>query len=126
MTSVLDASAVLAVLRGEQGRERVVEVLGNAVASTVNYAEVIANLVMRGLPPAIARVQFEALRIATIPFDDEQAVETGNLRRYTHQYGLSLADRACLALARLRQLQVLTADRTWAELKIGIDVRVIR
>ncbi len=126
MTTVLDSSAMLAVIRGEQGRDRVIEALSTAIASTVNYAETVANLVMRGVPVAVARAQFEGLRIATIPFDDAQALETGNLRRYTHQFRLSLADRACLALARLRRLPVLTTDRIWAELKLGIDVRLIR
>jgi PIN domain nuclease of toxin-antitoxin system len=126
MSVVLDASAIMAVIRGEQGRDRVVAVLGDAVTSTVILAEVVGNLVMRGMPLAVARAQFDSLRIRTVHFDDSQAIEAGSLRRLSHHLRLSLADRACLALARIRRETVLTSDRSWAALKLGIDVRLIR
>jgi PIN domain nuclease of toxin-antitoxin system len=126
MTVVLDTSAVLAVIRRELGRDRVVEILPRAIVSTVNYAEVIGNLVIRGMPANIAQAEFAGLRIRTVPFDDEQAVETGGLRRFTHHLNLSLGDRACLALARTRQAAVLTSDRRWAEFDFGVPVRQIR
>ena len=126
MSIVLDTSAVMAVIRKEQGREHVVEVLDRAIASTVNYAEVIGNLVMRGMPLVVAKAQFDGLRIRTIPFDDDQALQAGRLRRLSHHMQLSLGDRACLALARLRKEPVLTTDRKWSELKIDVDVRQIR
>lgn len=126
MSIVIDTSAVLAVIRNEEGRDRVVEVLDRAVASTVSYAEVIGNLVMRGMPLAFAKAQFDSLRIPTVPFDEAQALEAGNLRRLSHHMQLSLGDRACLSLARLRKEPVLTADQKWSELKIGVDVRLIR
>lgn len=126
MTVVLDSSAVLAVIRGEQGRERVIEVLARSIASAVSYAEIVGNLMMRGVPLAVVKAQLDGLRISTVPFDEVQAVEAGNLRRHTHHLGLSLADHACLALARLRNAPVLTTDRTWSELKIDLEVRLIR
>ena len=126
MSIVLDTSAILAVIRREQGRERVIEALARAVASTVNYAEVVGNLVMRGMPAHIAQAEFAGLRIPTVSFDDRQALEAGSLRRLSHHLGLSLGDRACLALARIRKATVLTSDRKWADLDMGIPIRQIR
>jgi PIN domain nuclease of toxin-antitoxin system len=126
MIIVLDTSAIIAVIRGEAGRERVVRALGGAIVSTVNAAEVLGNLVMRGMPIALAKVEFDGLGVPTVPFDDDQALEAGNLRRLSHHLQLSLADRACLALARLRKLPVLTSDRKWSQLNIGVEVRQIR
>jgi PIN domain nuclease of toxin-antitoxin system len=126
MTVALDTSAIMAVIRREPGRERVAQVLAQGVVSTVNYAEVIGKLVMRGMPVGLARAQFDGLGVPTVPFDDEQAVEAGNLRRVSHHFQLSLADRACLALARLRKLPVLTSDRKWSELNIDVEIRQIR
>lgn len=44
----------------------------------------------------------------------------------TRQLGLSLADRACLALARQLSLPVLTADHAWAEAALELEVKLIR
>lgn len=126
MTIVLDTSAIMAIIRGEAGRERVMRALGDAIVSTVNAAEVFGNLVMRGMPVALAKAEFDGLRVPTVPFGDDHAVEAGNLRRFSHHLQLSLADRACLALAKLRGLPVLTADRKWSELNIGVEIRQIR
>lgn len=126
MSVVLDTSAIMAVIRREQGRERVIEVLPRASVSTVNYAEVVGNLVMRGMPLAIARAEFEGLRIRTVPFDEEQALETGGLRRFSHHLQLSLGDRACIALARMRKALVLTTDRRWSDTDFGVEIRQIR
>lgn len=126
MSFVLDTSAILAVIRREEGRERVIEAFPRAVASTLNYAEVIGNLVMRGLPTNIAQAEFFGLRIPTVPFDDGQALEAGALRRLAHHLGLSLGDRACLTLGRIRNATVLTSDRKWEKLDIGVRVRQIR
>lgn len=126
MSVILDTSAIMAVIRREQGRERVVEVLARALASTVNYAEVIGNLVMRGMPLAIAQAEFVGLRIKTIAFDDEQALEAGSLRRLSRHLQLSLGDRACIALARIRKATVFTTDRKWSELDFGIEIHQIR
>jgi len=126
MSVVLDTSAVLAVIRREDGRERVIEVLSQAIASTVNYAEVIGNLVMRGMPVAVAKAQFDGLRISTVLFDEPQALEAGSLRRFSHHRQLSLGDRACLALARLRDVPVMTTDRVWRTLDLGVEVHIVR
>lgn len=126
MTVVLDASAMMAVIRHEQGRDRVIEALASAIASSVSFAEVVGKLVRHGMPAGLARAEFTSLGVRTVPFDDDQAYETGALRRSSHHLQLSLADRACLALARSRNLPVLTSDRRWSELNIGVEVRQIR
>lgn len=126
MTVVLDASAIMAVIRREQGRDRVVQALESAIASSVSFAEVVGKLVVHGMPAGVAKAEFASLGVPTVPFDDDQAFEAGALRRRARHLQLSLADRACLALARQRNLPVLTSDRRWSELNIGIEIRQIR
>lgn len=126
MTVVLDASAIMAVIRREQGRDRVIQSLKSAIASSVSFAEVVGKLVVHGMPAGVAKAEFASLGVPTVPFDDDQAFEAGALRRRARHLQLSLADRACLALARRRNLPVLTSDRRWSELNIGIEILQIR
>ncbi|MFZ1106612.1 MAG: PIN domain-containing protein [Hyphomicrobiaceae bacterium] len=65
-------------------------------------------------------------RLAIVPFDEELARQTGALRPATRSLGLSLGDRACLALAQRERLPVLTADRSWAKLDLGIAITMVR
>lgn len=123
---VLDASAVLALLQDEPGASEVERHLGQAVMSTVNWAEVAGVLDARGLPPAPVRLALEALGIEVEVFDVEAADETGALWKATPDTGLSLADGACLAVARRLELPAVTADRAWLELDVGVDVQCIR
>ena len=88
-------------------------------------AEVIAKLVDQGLPKAAAATALEATGVEVVAFDADQAIASGDLRRTTRARGLSLGDRAGLALAALRSVAALTADTAWATLE-GIDVRLIR
>lgn len=126
MTVVLDASAIMAVIRREQGRDRVIQSLKSAIASSVSFAEVVGKLVVHGMPAGVAKAEFASLGVPTVPFDDDHAFEAGALRRRARHLQLSLADRACLALARQRNLPVLTSDRRWSELNIEIEIRQIR
>jgi len=128
---VLDASALLALLREEEGAERVeYAVRSGALVSTVNWEEVLARLVDVGGDPeetaAKALPSSGIGQVALVPFDDEQARETARLRRSTRSLGLSLADRAALALGKLRRLPVLTTDRAWRSLRISVKIEVIR
>lgn len=123
--SVLDSSAVLALLLSEPGSERVKAVLPGAFLSAVNMAEVVSKLCERGMPAGEARAAIEAIGVRIVDFDIDQACLSGELRPMTRSAGLSLGDRACLALARLRQLSAMTADTPWRELK-GFDVIFIR
>jgi len=126
MTAVIDASALLAMLQGEPGAERVAEVLNDATISAVNLSEVVAKLTDNGVTSDAARATLESLSLNVIAFDTGQAVEAGLLRRSTRALGLSLGDRACLALAARTGRPAMTTDRHWARLEIAVNVDVIR
>lgn len=126
-SAVLDASALLALLHGETGSERVAVALREGAAmSAVNFSEVLAKLVEAGVPPGLARDRLDALRIEVIAFDAALAYTAALLRVPTRPLGLSLADRACLATAHARTLSALTADRSWAAIADGPTIEVIR
>jgi PIN domain nuclease of toxin-antitoxin system len=123
---VVDASALLALLNGEPGAEGVAKLLPAAAIGAVNFSEVVAKLVDAGVPEARLRRSLDALGLEVHAFDDEQAWETGLLRTGTRDFGLSLGDRACLALGRVLGRPVLTADRSWRKLRLGVEVLTVR
>ena len=123
---VLDTSAVLAVLLGEPGAEIVVPLLRGSILSAVNHAEIGANLSKRGFAREDIERRLNGLVSSIVPFDVVQSKETIRLHRFTLGARLSLADRACLALASLRGLPAMTTDRAWRTLKLGVDIRIIR
>lgn len=137
-STVLDASALLAFLHRETGFQVVADHIKDGAVSAVNLSEVVARLADRGLAEQVIRQSLEEMSIAVIPFETEQAYTAGmsfrlcrvlrlnELRPETRSIGISLGDRACLALARQLGVPALTADRRWAELDVGIDVQVIR
>ena len=122
----LDASALIAYATDEAGADAVAAVRGRAIVCAVNYSEVLAYFVERGNSIAGLIGRFDWIEPAIVPFDAERAREAARLRPLTRHLQLSLADRACLALARLRRVPVLTTDRAWRGVKAGIDIRVIR
>ena len=132
MKAVLDASALLALLLDEPGAQRVEEAVAEGASmSTVNLAEVLSKLAERGIPPEEAeeRLREEGLlgqTLQVLPFTEEDALLVARLRPLTRPLGLSLGDRACLALASRLHLPALTADATWAGLSVGVEVEVIR
>ncbi|MCC6304012.1 MAG: type II toxin-antitoxin system VapC family toxin [Rhodobacteraceae bacterium] len=128
MTVVLDSSAVLAAIFGEEGSARVIAALesGSARIGSVNLAEIATRLVETGYTDADVRATLADLGAFARPFEAEGAVLAGLLRRATRHAGLSLGERACLAEALLAGLPVVTADRAWAGLDLGIRVEVIR
>jgi PIN domain nuclease of toxin-antitoxin system len=123
---VLDASALLALINQEAGSERVAAVLSTACMSSVNVVEVVSKLMDKGFNELEIREIFEALKLLIIPFDEEQGFIAGLLRTDTKSLGLSLGDRACLSLAIQQKLSVLTADRVWAGLQLGLNIQMIR
>jgi PIN domain nuclease of toxin-antitoxin system len=124
---VLDASAVLAILNQEPGSEKLTPILlGNAASSTVNLAEVHAKLVTRGGDPEEAWEDTLSPVREVFPFTAEHAKLAGSLVEQTHALGLSLGDRACLALGLILNAPVYTADRSWKKLKLDLKVHVIR
>ena len=126
MTVVLDASAVLAVVNSEPGAEMVQDVWTDGSISVVNYSEVIAKLVDSGLDDADTIGILDALPLTVHDVDITQARQAGLLRRQTRERGLSLGDRTCLALAVSLGLPVMTADRAWMALDLGVEVIVVR
>lgn len=123
---VLDPSALLALLQGEPGAERWEGVVEDAVISAVNLSEVVAKLADAGMLEEDIRAALDPLGLEVVQFDAAQAYRAGLLRPATRPLGLSLGDRACLALAISRGLPVLTADQAWKTLQLGVEVRVMR
>lgn len=123
---VLDASALLALINTESGNETVAQYLPEACMSTVNLAEVAAILNQINMPPHEILLLLNGLIANVVPFDATQAYQTAQLRALTKQQGLSLGDRACLALGKLYHIPVITADKVWEKLDLGVPVIVIR
>jgi PIN domain nuclease of toxin-antitoxin system len=89
-------------------------------------AEVFAKLTERGLSQREADMIVYRYQLAVVPFDEDLARQTGALRPTTKALGLSLGDRASLALARRERLPILTADKSWATLDLGVPIKVVR
>jgi PIN domain nuclease of toxin-antitoxin system len=123
--AVLDSSAVLALLLDERGADIVAAALPDALLCTVNLAEVVAKLGDRGMPAPEARAAVDATGVEIVCFDADLACLSGEIRPITQAAGLSLGDRACLALARARSLPAITADGAWSNLA-GFEVVTIR
>lgn len=124
---VLDASALLALLGDEPGSLEVKNTIETgAVIGTVNYAEVVTKLRDSGIPKETVHDILSYLPLEVLQFDVNQALLAGELRLLTKDSGLSLGDRACLALAIQLNLPVLTADRQWKSLRLPINIEIIR
>ncbi|MDP1700492.1 MAG: type II toxin-antitoxin system VapC family toxin [Aestuariivirga sp.] len=126
MTWVLDSSAILVDFLKEAGSDIVHASQGSHIVSAVNFAEVYAKLIERGL--TVEKIgKLRAIEpFDVVEFDRPQAILTAQLRPMTRHLGLSLGDRACLALAIREKAAVITADRSWAGLDLGIEIKVIR
>jgi len=123
---VLDASAVLVLINEEFGYEKVIDYLPDACISTVNLSEIATILQGITMPDNEIRLLLRGLIPKIISFDELQAYQVANLRNSTKSFGLSLGDRACLALGIMHSIPVVTADKTWAKLDLGIQVVLIR
>lgn len=123
---VFDASAAMAILREEPGCDIAQSCLYAGVISAVNHSEVLAKLSDQGLPLDRALAQLSALDLDVRSFDEAQAIAAADLRPATQGKNISFADRACLAMAAGLKAPVLTSDRIWADLDIGVEVRPIR
>lgn len=127
--AVLDASALLALMRDEAGADAVAAALeSGCVISIVNLAEVLSKLAEAGDDPVSTLTRLESIGdgLEIAGMDSEDAVATARLRLVTREAGLSLADRACLALAQRLALPALTADRDWQRAATGVEVVLIR
>jgi PIN domain nuclease of toxin-antitoxin system len=123
---VLDASAILALLNDEPGAAAVAAALEDAVVSAVNLSEVVAKLQEVGMSREEADEALGGLGLEVQPFGEAAAWAAGTLRGTTRRAGLSLGDRACLALARELGVPAMTADAAWLKAATGADVRLVR
>jgi ribonuclease VapC len=123
---VLDASAILAAANNEPGAGIVLAHVSEAAVSTVNLAEAQEKLVRRGLSPSDAWETALSFCNEVFSFDPAQATVAGGLVASTRSLGLSLGDRACLALAMLLKAPAYTTDRLWKKLHLGVEIRLLR
>ena len=123
---VADGSAVIALLVGELFTRFEPSRLANASISAVNLSEVLTRLQEIGMPESAAASAFARLNLRVIAFDEPQARAAARLRPVTRHAGLSLGDRACLALGNRLGCPVVTADRVWASLDVGVEIVLIR
>ena len=124
--AVVDASAVIAHIKNERGADVVEPLFGNALISAVNLSEVVAKMAFDGVEyPDIVDI-LDRMDFTVIPFDEDQAYRAGLLRPLTRHAGLSLGDRACLALAQTAGLPAVTADQNWSRVSVGVDILQIR
>jgi len=123
---VLDASAVLAMMIGEVGWDRVAAALPQSVISTVNAAEVYSKLADRGIGHDKQEKYRAVLTGRLVPFDEDLVLRVAKLRPLTRAHGLSLGDRACLALAQRLGVPAMTADSAWSRIETSIPIEFIR
>lgn len=132
VAAVLDASALMAVLHDEDGAEAVAEVIASGAAiSVANWAEVLTKLAEGGRDPEQAAVETRKAEgsrraLAIEPLTAADCIAIARLRLTTKAHGLSLADRACLALAERLGVPAVTADREWAKADVEAEVHLIR
>jgi ribonuclease VapC len=122
----LDASALIALVLREPGHDRVSASLAGACISSVNLIEVLARFLRDGIDVDEASKEIAHLGIERVALDPDDAPGIATLIAESRAAGLSLGDCACLALAKARGIPVLTTDRAWARLDLGIDVELIR
>lgn len=123
---VMDASAFLTLLNREPGYELVEQYLPQSIISAVNLSEVLSVLLNIGI--ALEKAEFAVMPLIkeVVPFQKNHAIEAANLRHVTKAFGLSLGDRACLALAKIEKIPTLTADKAWSKIDHGVEVISIR
>jgi PIN domain nuclease of toxin-antitoxin system len=126
VSAVLDASALLAYLQDEPGSDTVKAVLRDASISSVNWAEIIQKALASDVDITGLRADLEALGVRLEPFTPEQAEVAGKLWQHTRALGLSLGDRACLALALERGEPAYTTDSAWRRLDLGLTIETVR
>ncbi len=128
MTSaVLDASAVLALVREEPGGDKVAEYVGRAAMSAVNLQEVVKELLVSGLDIPVIRELLGELRLEVRPHDADAAYAAAALHEQTREFGRGIGDRSCMALALALSVPAITADREWRKVKVkGLKLEQLR
>jgi ribonuclease VapC len=126
MSVVLDASALLVLINEEPGHQVVMNYLSEAIMSAVNYTEVLTVLIANSVPLQVAEEITSGLLMEIVPFDAKHAMIAADLRTLTKPFGLSLGDRACLALGKERHAVIVTADKIWKKIELGTEIVLIR
>lgn len=125
MSVVLDASALIAMLKGERGSAKVAAGIAGARMSSVNYAEVVSHFIHAGMPERQVDAMLDPLPLTVVPADKPLAQIAGRLRATTAEAGLSLGDRFCLALASRDGLPAWTSDQNWKKIADAAGVKVV-
>ena len=125
MTVVLDASALIAMLKGEKGAAKVAGGIAGARLSSVNYAEVVSHFIHAGMPEREVDAMLDPLPLIVVPADKALSQIAGRLRAVTAEAGLSLGDRFCLALALRDGLPAWTSDQNWKKVADAAKVKVV-
>jgi PIN domain nuclease of toxin-antitoxin system len=120
---ILDTSALLALFRSEPGWEVVQAALGESAVCAINLTETITKLIRKGGEPRLVERYLRGLPMPILPWDEELAWESRDLAPPAWTRGISLAGRACLAMARHLGAAAMTSDTKWA--KLGLHVRVV-
>lgn len=123
--AVLDASAIIALLKGERGASKVAAVVADAAVSVINHAEVINHFVYLGAPIDEIRIMLGALPYTIVAADEALTWEGGALWSVTSSVGLTSGARFCLALAKRFAVPAYTADRAWKDVAADAGVRVV-
>jgi PIN domain nuclease of toxin-antitoxin system len=124
--TVMDSTAVLASIFGEPGADIVNAGLAGSFISAINLAEVASKLIQDGVPDSEATAIVRRLGVQFVDVDEEQALAASLIHATTRSAGISIGDAFCLALGKLRGCPVLTADRAWKTLNLGVEVTLIR
>ena len=122
---VLDASALIAMLKGERGAAKVAGAIASARMSAINYAEVVSHFIHAGMPAREVDAMLDPLPMTVVPVDKALAQLAGRLRAVTADAGLSLGDRICLALARREGLPAWTSDSQWKTIAEAVEAKIV-
>jgi ribonuclease VapC len=125
---VFDSSAILAVLRAENGADAIIEQLDFGVISAVNLGEVVQVQLRGGHLRAEIEETFGELGVTVAVVDAELAMAAAEMRATALAKGMSQADCICLALAKREGVPALTGDRKWLEVAgaLGVEVKLFR
>ena len=123
-TVVLDASALIAMLKQEPGGDGVAKIIGDSKITAINFAEVISHFCYAGMPTTEVDAMLRPLPLVVVSADEKLATLAGHLSTLTLSRGLSLGDRFCLALAQLEKLPAWTSDRNWQTLAEAVQVEI--
>ena len=120
MTTVVDASVVLAWLQDEPGADEAEPLLMEGVIGAANWSEVLQKVRQHGAPAGVVARLLASFGLTVVDVTRADGEVAADL--WQRGTPLSLADRLCLALGVRAGLPVATADAAWAAIEGGPDV----